>query len=316
MLPASLIIGTFDGVHRGHANLARCAVDHARSLCAPSAALVFDPHPASILRPDAVPPRLMTFEQKSAALKSLQIDHIWQLPPTPELLSQSAEQFAADLLTKLAPRPLIIAGPDFRFGRSRQGSLDTFAALDAQTRTLPQVSVSLTDHTLAPARSSMVRWLLNHGRVTDAAAILGRWHTLTGVVEQGDQRGRHIGFPTANFTPQQMLPADGVYAARVTLEDGKAFAGALSIGRKPTFKTPGSLSNSIAEVHIIDWPANRAALYTYGWPLTLELIAFIREQMRFESLEALRSQLARDVARIRTLLHRDLHATQQSIQSR
>lgn len=302
MLPASLIIGTFDGVHRGHANLAAKAARDAHTHGASAAALVFDPHPATLLRPQSTPPRLMTFEQKASALRNLGIEHIWQLQPTRELLDQSADLFARDLLTKLAPAPLIIAGPDFRFGKSRQGSLATFQSLGARVLEVPPVSVALNDHTLAPARSSMVRWLLAHGRVTDAAAILGRWHTLQGLVEQGDQRGRHIGFPTANFTPLQMLPADGVYASRATLQTGEQFAGALSIGRKPTFIKPGALATSIAEVHLIDWPAERASQHTYGWPITLELVAFIREQMRFENLDALKAQLASDVRRIRALM--------------
>jgi riboflavin kinase / FMN adenylyltransferase len=301
MLPTSLIIGTFDGVHRGHANLATLAVRDAVTRSGRAAALVFDPHPSSILRPQSVPPRLMTFEQKSVALQSLGIAEVWRLTPSVELLGQRAEQFATDLLTKLAPSPLIIAGPDFRFGQGRQGSLDTFQKLGARTLSVEELAVAITDHTLAPARSSMVRWLLEHGRVSDAAAILGRWYTLTGTVEQGEQRGRNIGFPTANFTPQQMLPADGVYAALVTGPDQRFYAGALSIGRKPTFTPPGSIPASIAEVHLIDWPGFAKNPHQYGWPIQLQLIGYLREQMRFEGLDAIKQQLARDVARAAVL---------------
>ncbi len=323
-MPRVLTIGTFDGVHAGH----RALVGRAREIAAnePRAsasgspclqsngevvALVFDPHPATVLRPDAVPERLTTFARRADLLKQAGADTVVRLEPTLQLLDMSAEEFVADLAVRYNPAALV-EGPDFRFGKNRRGDADLLSRLGAQhgfaCEVLPPIEVALTDHTLVRASSTMVRWFLKHGRVRDAAIVLGRPYEVDGMVVRGDRRGRRIGFPTANIDTECLVPADGVYAGIAELPNGTHLAAGIHVGPRSTF---GDTRRTI-EAHLLAAEVDEDAagpeptrrlrgLPEYGWPIRLQLVAWLRDQMKFESVESLVDQMTRDCERAATL---------------
>jgi riboflavin kinase/FMN adenylyltransferase len=302
--PVAVTVGTFDGVHRGHAAL----VARARAQVGPAGrvvALVFDPHPLERLRPEKAPARLSTFEQRRAWLAAAGADVVERLEPTDELLSHTPEEFVDWVVARHRPVAWV-EGPDFRFGRGRAGDVGLLRGLGPakgfEALVIDPVEVALTDHTVVTASSTMTRWLLAHGRARDVACVLGRPHTLSGVVVQGDRRGRTIGFPTANIETPCMLPLDGVYAgiARVGGRGGaerhavREFAAGVSVGVRPMFDARPTI-----EAHLIgaDRDAGSpaiAGLPEYGWSIELELVSFLREQWKFESLDALTAQIRRD----------------------
>lgn len=296
-------MGTFDGVHLGHAAL----LERARAVAHPGdriVALAFDPHPLATLQSGNEPPRLTTFDQRARLLKELGADDAHRLDPTPEFLSLSPEAFVDHLLDRYAPRA-IVEGADFRFGRGRKGDV---ALLDSLGRrkgfrlvVVEPVTATLTDLTVVTASSTITRWLLLHGRVGDAARVLGRKYAIRGVVEQGDRRGRTIGYPTANIASPCLAPADGVYAGVATLPDSRAFPAAISVGSKPTF--PGA--DLAVEAFLLDAPRDGpciAGLPEYGWQINLAFHSWIRDQVRFADVDSLVAQLDRDCARTRQLL--------------
>lgn len=291
-----LSIGNFDGVHIGHAAL----LHRARELAGADGRVVaisFDPHPATILRPERTPPRLTTFARREELLRGLGADVVEKLEPTPALLAMSAEEFIRGLVARHEPA-WIIEGPDFHFGKGRSGTLDLLRSLGAANgyslRVEPAVTLGLHDQLIAPASSSLTRWLLANARVADAGLVLGRPHRLEGVVVRGDQRGRTIGFPTANLDSEVMPPADGVYAAIATLPDGRTHPAALNIGTRPTFQ---GIDRRV-EAHLI----GAAGLPEYGWRLSLDVVAFVRDQVRFDSIQRLTEQLRRDCDRAAEML--------------
>ncbi|MEM6334480.1 MAG: riboflavin biosynthesis protein RibF [Planctomycetota bacterium] len=315
-MPSALTLGNFDGVHLGHrALLHRCAQLAAADPKAPLevVAVTFDPPPAAILRPDALPPRLLTLADRIARLEEAGADRVVVLEATSDLLAQSPEQFIAALVADHAPRHLV-TGPDFRFGHQRAGDAATLAALGPThgftAHTVDPVTVDLSQGLAAPCRSSLVRTLVGQARLDDAARCLTQPFALTAQVVQGDQRGRTIGFPTANLDHDAlapfMLPPNGVYAATAALPDSSlstansSFPAAVSIGPKPTFQG----THVTVEAHLIDPPEQLIphpdALY--GQPITLAFHRYLRDQQRFPGLDALVAQLHRDVAQARDAL--------------
>ncbi len=302
-----LIIGNFDGVHIAHQALLRAARQIAAPARARVTALCFHPHPLTILNPAGAPALLSDFPRREGLLRAAGADEVVRLEPTPELLAQSPSDFVASLIERYAPLA-IVEGPDFRFGRARAGDINTLRALGAQhnfsVRIIDPVEVALTDHTFVSASSTMARWLISRGRVADAARILTRPHALSGLVERGERLGRTLGFPTANITPHELLPADGVYAAFADLPNGQTLPAALSIGSKPTFN--GAVR--FTEAFILN-PASSGAPWSpleglpeYHWPLTLRVVAWIREQLRFHDIPSLVAQIERDCDRVHDLL--------------
>lgn len=307
-----ITVGNFDGVHVGHqALLAR-----ARGLAGPSGrvvALVFDPHPSAVLRPGAEPARLTAFDHRAALLIASGANEVERLEPTPALLGLSPEEFVRAKVDRFRPAHWV-EGEDFHFGKARAGSVRTLEqlglSLGFNTHVVPPVEAALSDHSLVTASSTITRWLLRHGRVRDAARVLGRPYELRGVVVQGDRRGRSIGFPTANLRCDTLLPAEGVYAGLGFLPDGRALPAAINIGTRPTFEGVGTR----AEVHLIASSAPSApppwaplpGIPEYGWPLRVQLLAWLRDDVRFESVPALIDQIRRDCARALDAVSPDL----------
>lgn len=303
-----LTIGTFDGVHIGHAAL----VEQARAIASGPGdrvvALAFDPHPITRLRPSDAPPRLTTFARKRELLVQAGADEVVRLDPFDGLLEMDPAQFVSRLRERYQPAA-IVEGADFRFGKGRSGDIQTLRTLASefgcQVRVIEPVEVVLRDATVTCASSTVTRRLILSGRVADAALVLGRPHRLSGRVVTGDRRGRTIGYPTANIETEVLLPADGVYGARAILPDGRVLGAALSIGTKPTFTNAPTRA---CEAFLLDAPHGAPGdprilgLDEYGWELSLDLVGWVREQVRFHGLEPLLEQMARDCDRIRTML--------------
>lgn len=304
--PSILTIGNFDGVHLGHAALVR----RARALADgdPSSprvvALAFDPTPLSVLAPQKAPPVVSTFDQRRELLLAHGADEVVRLEPTPELLGATPEQFVDQLVERFAP-VAIVEGPDFAFGRGRAGDVSTLAELGSlrgfTVDVVPPVTVALDDQTVVVASSTVVRWLIEHGRSRDAARVLGRPYTLTGTVARGDQRGRTLGFPTANLDTPLLLPADGVYAGLAALPDGRHFPAAVHVGPRDTFGLPART----LEPHLIGWDGPVAeGTDEYGWTLRVALLDWLRGQVRFSSADELVDQMTRDCARAEETVRR------------
>lgn len=299
-MPVALTIGNFDGVHLGHAALVR----RARELAGPDGrvvAMAFWPHPIKVLRPGQAPATLTTFEQRADLLRALGADAVVRLEPSPDLLALDPRAFVQRVVAE-HNADAIVEGPDFRFGRARAGDIGTLRALAAdlgfRAEIVAPVRIATSDQLVAEASSTLARWLIAEGRVRDAAAVLGRPHQVRGVVAPGARRGRDLGFPTANLRADTMLPADGVYAGRAMLPDGSTRAAAVSVGTNPTF---GGEARRL-EAHILDWAG---PLDRYDWPLAIDLVAWLRDQIAYGALEPLIEQIHRDIADARAALARD-----------
>lgn len=299
-------IGNFDGVHRGHVALIRaaraeserCGCGHGRVV-----AVTFEPHPVALLRPDAVPPRLTGSAERRRLLLEAGADEVVELQPTPQLLSLEPDAFIRHLRERF-PFGAIVEGDDFRFGRGRSGSIESLGMLGASlgftAREVPGVDVALADQVVVRASSSLVRWLLQRGRVADAARVLGRPYELLSVSVRGDQRGRTIGVPTLNCGPlEQLLPMDGVYGGVATLANGVQAIAAISVGTKPTFQREGSPPVRTCEAHLVD---TTLPMDWYGVGMRLAFTTWIREQRRFAALEGadgLTARMRADIDAIR-----------------
>lgn len=293
-------VGSFDGAHRGHAAL----ISRAREVVGAKGRVVvlsLYPHPMTRLRPESAPARLTEFEQRAAFLQELGADEVRTLEPTPKLLSRTPEQFIEQVADDLHPT-VFVEGPDFRFGKGRAGDLRVLAELGKKhgfgVEVVDEVDVALADQSVVRASSTVVRWLLEQGRVADAQTVLGRAYGVRGVVRQGDQRGRLLGYPTANLETTTLLPRDGVYAGDATLPDGSVKAAAIHIGPRATFER----MNRTMEVFVLDWDGPVAeGRDEYGWPISVRFAAWLRDQAKYDSAADLCVQMARDVDRASAL---------------
>ena len=288
-------VGNFDGLHVGHRQILHVARQRADTRGGALAAVTFEPHPLTVLRPNLAPPRLTPSAQKHQKLRELGVDSLIELPPSPDVLNTSAETFYG--LLRDAGVAELVEGNDFNFGKGRGGTMDRlreWTARDGVTlTTVPDVEVTLSDLSIVAIRSSIIRWLLLYGRTRDAAIGLGSPYMLQGYVVHGEKRGRVIGFPTVNLAcGDQLLPASGVYAARTTI-DGSRYAVALSIGTKPHFDGVGVT----VEGHLLNFSGD-----LYGRVLDVEVLDWLREQQKYPSLDALIEQLRRDVERVRSVI--------------
>ncbi len=281
-------IGNFDGVHRGHLALIACTTAEATQRGARAVALTFDPHPAAVLRPDAVPAALQSLEQRTALLRESGCDEVIVVPFDAAFAAQGPEEFVDRLLVDRLAAQLVVVGTNFRFGRAAAGDVALLIALGEQ-RGFGVEAVGLVDLGDGPVSSSALRSQLAAGDVEVVARGLGRPFSLTGEVVHGEGRGRTIGIPTANVAVAQgrALPADGVYACWAGTDGGDRTAAVVNVGWRPTF---AGTSRSIEAHLLVDGGPD-----LYGQRLTLEFIARVRGEQRFDGVEALVARIHEDV---------------------
>ncbi len=284
-------IGNFDGVHRGHRVLLGRAVGAAAETGVRSVAITFEPHPAAVLRPGSEPPRLQSLDERIAALRDVGVDLVVVLPFTRELASLSPEAFVERVLVDRLQSTRVIVGTNFRFGHKAAGNLITLATA-GEEHGFTAEAVTLLELDGVPLSSSAIREHVQAGDLPFVTAALGRPFTLAGEVVAGEQRGRTIGFPTANVEVPagRVLPANGVYAgrAKVTEATGEVTVhdAVTNVGTRPTFDGQGVT----VEVHLLDEQRD-----LYGRRLEVSFLAHLRGERRFDGLDALREQIARDV---------------------
>ncbi|MCF4164725.1 bifunctional riboflavin kinase/FAD synthetase [Zavarzinia compransoris] len=293
---AVLAVGNFDGVHRGHQSLIETAEAIAGEMGAIAGVLTFEPHPRAVFNPDTPPFRLTPDADKLRELDALGVAGTVVLPFDADLAAMRAEDFVIDLLVRRLRMVHIVVGFDFCFGKSRSGDVALLRYMGEMEGFGVTVLDPVGDSDCVPGESfssSAIRKALQTGDVALANAQLGRPWSVTGTVLRGDQRGRTIGFPTANIALGDYLrPALGVYAVRVVLDDGRVVPGVANIGRRPTFGKP----DENLEVHLFDFAED-----LYGRRIEVRLLAFIRPERKFDGLEALKAQIAADSAEARRI---------------
>ncbi|GIF18498.1 riboflavin kinase/FMN adenylyltransferase [Actinoplanes tereljensis] len=289
-------IGVFDGVHRGHQAIIGHAVKRARDLGLQSVVMTFDPHPAEVVRPGSHPAVLTEPVRKAELIEQLGVDALCVVPFTPSFSHLTAEQFVHDVLVEALHAAVVVVGDNFRFGHKAAGDVQVLERLGRS------FGFTVEDAPLVSAdglvfSSTYIRSCVDAGDVRAAAAALGRPHRLAGVVVRGDQRGREIGFPTANLMTHRYaaVPADGVYAA--WLIRGGEHAGrhpaSVSIGTNPTF----SGRERRVEAYVLDFAGD-----LYGERVSLDFVAHLREQRVYEGIEPLVAQIREDVEQTREML--------------
>ena len=320
--PTVVTIGVFDGVHRGHQRVLGRAVEIAREKDALAVVVTFDPHPASVVRPDAVPPLLATVERRVELFERYGADAVVVVPFDKERSRESAEDFVREIVKNLRPVAIVV-GDDFRFGHKAAGDINLLRSLGAELgfeveglhREAPAPvptadpafgqpsgpSGARQEVQVSAVSSTAVRDRLGQGDVAGAGDLLGHPFRFDGVVVEGAHRGRELGFPTANVpgAAAMALPADGVYAGwlRVHDLDGPGVTvmpAAVSVGTNPQF---GHEPRRV-ESYVLD----RDDLDLYGHQVEVEFVDRVRGQERFDSVDALISQMAADVERVRQIL--------------
>jgi riboflavin kinase/FMN adenylyltransferase len=278
-------IGNFDGVHRGHQQIVRRLAERANRDGVPAVVLTFEPHPLQLLRPEHVPQRLTTLEQKADLLAKAGATCVLAYPTDRKLLQLTPDQFFDAILISELNAKGIVEGPNFCFGKDRKGDIDTLRDL-CQSRGVELDVVSPIEEGEVMVSSSAIRALVAGGRMNEAVRLLGHPFRVCGRVIEGARRGRTIGFPTANLEGiETLLPGDGVYAGRLLI-DGRFYAAAINIGPNPTFhETARKL-----EVHVIDFSGD-----LYGRLLEVDLVARLRDTRPFDGKEGLIRQLSEDV---------------------
>lgn len=293
--PTAVTIGKFDGVHVGH----RAVIDLLEQVAAErgltSAVVTFDRHPLAVLRPGSVPRSLVSNRQKRELLGAAGVAATLMLTFDDELRSLTPAQFVDRILVGALHARVVFVGDDFRFGVRGSGNVDTLRELGAE-RGLEVVSID--DVRLGGGRrasSTWIRELLEAGDVARAGELLGREPAVRGIVVHGEQRGRELGFPTANLAPDSegYVPADGVYAARVLVGD-TTYPAAVSVGHNPTFE---GVPEKQVEAHLLD-----VSMDLYGQELTVMFVDWVRGNVAFEGIDALIEHIRADVVRTREVL--------------
>jgi riboflavin kinase / FMN adenylyltransferase len=292
---ASLALGNFDGVHRGHQRVIADAARAARTLQAPLGVLTFEPHPRRWFNPAAQPFRLMTLDQQERVMEGLGVDRLYILPFDAELAALSDEAFAREVLCEGLGARHVAAGFDISFGRDRTGSPDALRAFGERFGFGVSIADAIADGSGLKCSSSAVRQALRDGAMRRAAALLGRPYAIEGVVVHGDQLGRTIGFPTANISLEDYVrPAFGIYACRTRLADGREVPSVGYIGRRPTVVDG---VDERLEVHLFDFDED-----LYGQTLEVDLVELVRGDRKFASLDEMVVQMAHDAAEARAIL--------------
>ncbi|AXT85220.1 bifunctional riboflavin kinase/FAD synthetase [Aeromicrobium sp. A1-2] len=290
--PSAVTVGNFDGVHRGHQHVLARTRQLAGDL--PVIAVTFVPHPLAVVAPDHAPTRLTTIERRVELLRAAGADEVRILDFTHEMAAWSPQEFVDRVLVEQLRASLVAVGDNFRFGRRAQG--DTSFLREAGERAGFTVDGLALDGGAEPYSSTLVRALVADGRLREAAAVLGRPHEVSGIVVKGDQRGRELGFPTANVPVDEAyaVPPDGVYAGWVVRSDGERLPAAISIGTNPTFE---GVQRRV-ESYVLD----RTDLELYGEAIWVELVDRLRDMVAYEGIDPLVAQMHHDVAQTRSVL--------------
>ena len=289
---ATVALGNFDGVHLGHHSVIRAA--HAARPDAPLAVLTFEPHPREVFRPDDPPFRLTLSAERADALAALGVDLLYELRFDDDFSLMTAEDFVVKVLHRGVGARHLVSGQDFAFGYRRGGDA-AFLTARAEALGMGLTFVPPVCDAQGPLSSTRIRRALQDGYPERATAELGRPWAIRGEVMHGDKRGRTIGFPTANVPLGRHLePARGVYAVTVRLANGSFHKGVANIGRRPTVSAG---LESRLEVNLFDFDGD-----LYGQDITVALVAYIRAEVKFSGLDALKARIAVDAAEARRLL--------------
>ncbi len=304
--PIAITIGNFDGIHRGHQYLMHELRSMADTLGAIPVLVTFEPHTLMVVRPDIDVRVLTTTEEKlELARKYGHIDESVVIHFTPDVVAMSATEFMDSLCARLTIKGLVV-GANFSLGRNRMGDT-TFLEQYGRTHAIEIRALPLEEDAQVRISSTRVRALVTEGQIEEANILLGHPAIISGIVQHGDERGRTIGFPTANLLPEphRLVPADGVYAVRVQVQDetytgdsdsppvSTVYNGVANIGVRPTFNG----TERRIEVHIFD-----ASLNLYGKRLVVDFIARLRGEQRFSGIEALKAQISSDAQQARQRL--------------
>lgn len=295
---AVVTIGNFDGVHLGHQALLHMVIEKAAAIEGTSTALTFTPHPMRVLKNNDHPPLITLPEQKTELIARSGIDVLIQIPFTLEFAAISARAFVEELLIQRIGMKALVVGSDYTFGQHREGNIDLLRTWSSEL----DYEVLVVDW-IQPAHgsaqrisSTRVRELVINGLMDEAKKLLGRYYQIRGIVATGRNRGgRLLGFPTANINLQdELCPKQGIYA--VTVEhDGNTYNGVANIGYSPTFED----HIFTVEVHIMDFKKD-----IYGDPIRVNFIERLRDEIKFDSIEALSSQIQQDILHARQILNR------------
>ena len=293
---AAIAMGNFDGVHLGHQSVLALAKAAAVTADAPLGVISFEPHPREFFAPNAPAFRLMSAETRANRLAKLGVEYLYELPFDAALSHLTAEEFARDVLaTGLGVRHVVV-GADFRFGKGREGDVDMLTAFGKSLGFGVTVAPLISD-AQGELSSTAIRDALSEGRPEDAARILGHWHRVDGVVVKGDQRGRELGFPTANILMDGLhLPKFGVYAVLFDVLNGPhkgTYKGAASLGVRPTF----GVNHPNLETYLFDFTGD-----LYDAHVSVALVAYQRAEEKYDSLDALIRQMKADCFEAREIL--------------
>ncbi len=296
----AVTIGAYDGVHRGHRAVIERTEQEAASRGARTAVVTFDRHPAAVVRPGSAPKLLTSLDHKLELLDAAGVDIAYVVRFDDQRAHESAEDFVKEVLVDCLRVRCVVVGADFHFGKGRRGNVALLGQLGAENG-FDAIGIDLlprgggTDEVVS---STAIRAAVAAGDVEAAARMLGRWHELRGEVIGGDQRGRTIGFPTANVAigAEMALPADGIYAAWYLRPDGSRHAAAVNVGRRPTFYEDGE---RLVEAFLLDFSGD-----LYGERAAVQFVARLRAELKFDSVEALVAQMDLDVAEARDVLSR------------
>ncbi len=293
---AVVTTGTFDGVHVGHVKIIKRLVEITKKIGGESVLLTFWPHPRVIVSPSNDDIKLLsTIDEKSEILAKLGIDHLVILPFTREFSELSSEQYIEDILTEGLGTKVLVIGYDHRFGRNREGGID-YLLKHSDRFKIKIEEISRQEIENITISSTKIRNAIINGKVQIANELLGRPYSFSGHVVKGRQLGRTIGFPTANVQVQKnykLIPKNGVYACKIILRN-QEYKGIMNIGNRPTVDGVGRTQ----EVHIFDFNDD-----IYGEILKVEIIEFIREEIKFDSIEKLITQIKLDCEIAKKLLH-------------
>lgn len=293
---ASAAIGNFDGVHLGHQAVIDIARTEAEKLDAPLGILTFEPHPREFFAPAAPPFRLMNAETRANRLQKLGVERLYQLPFDALLAGLTPEQFAQEIIVDGLGLRHVVVGADFHFGKARAGTAEDLKTL-GRAMGFGVTVAELIAVAKGEVSSTAIRKALAEGRPADAARMLGHWHRIDGEVFGGDQRGRDLGYPTANMSLNRLHPPKfGIYAVKVDVLTGPhtgSYDGAASVGVRPMF---GENKPNL-ETFIFDFKGD-----LYGEHLSVAFVEYLRPEAKFDSLDALVRQMDADCARARDVL--------------